>query len=72
MFCLCFKCFEFFSKKNKNCLDTLNIDTTHDKYITTTESHTLTADDFAARLAQANLASNGDIGNFVKKVRFWW
>ena len=44
----------------------------HDKYITTPEFNKLTAENFAARLAQANLASKSDIANFVKKDRFWW
>ena len=31
-----------------------------------------TAENFAARLAQVNLATKSDIANFVKKDRFWW
>ena len=42
----------------------------HDKYITTPEFNKLTAENFAARLAQANLASKSDIANFVKKTDF--
>ena len=42
----------------------------HAKYITTQEFHKLTSENFAARLAQANLASKNDIANFVKKDRF--
>ena len=42
----------------------------HDKYITTQEFNKLTAGDFTARLAQANLASKNDIANFVKKTDF--
>ena len=45
-------------------------DHNHDKYITTPEFNKLTAENFAARLAQANLASKNDIANFVKKYRF--
>ena len=40
------------------------------KYITTPEFNKLTAEHFAARLAQSNLASNNDIANFVKKTDF--
>ena len=39
----------------------------HDIYVTTPEFNKLTAENFAARLAQANLASKSDIANFVKK-----
>ena len=42
----------------------------HAKYITTEEFNKLTADNFTARLAQANLASKDDIANFVKKTDF--
>ena len=44
-------------------------DTDHDHgiYITTQKLNKLTADNFAARLKQANLASKNDIVNFVKK-----
>ena len=42
----------------------------HDKYITTPEFNKLTAENFAARLAQANLAYKNDIANFVKKTDF--
>ena len=42
----------------------------HDKYITTPEFNKLTAEHFATRLAQANLACKSDIANFVKKGRF--
>ena len=41
-----------------------------DKYITTLEFNKLTAEDFAARFKQANLANQSDIANFVKKDRF--
>ena len=40
------------------------------KYITSPECNKLTAENFAARLAQANLVSKNDIANFVKKTGF--
>ena len=42
----------------------------HDKYITTPEFNKLKAENFAARLAQVNLASKSHIANFVKKINF--
>ena len=42
----------------------------HDKYITTPEFNRLTSENFAASLAQANLASKNDIANVVKKTDF--
>ena len=42
----------------------------HDKYITTSEFNKLTAEKFAARLGQANLACKKCIANFVKKTDF--
>ena len=45
-------------------------DYAHDKYITTPELNKLTAENFAARLAQVNLASKNDIANFVNKTDF--
>ena len=42
----------------------------HDKYINIPEFNKLTAENFAPILAQANLASKIDIGNFVKKTDF--
>ena len=45
-------------------------DLDHDKYITTQEFNKLTAEDFTARLKQANLGSKSDIANFVKKTNF--
>ena len=44
--------------------------TKHSKYITCPEFNKLTAESFAARLAQAKLASKNDIANFVKKTDF--
>ena len=43
----------------------------HDKYITTQKFNKLTSENFASRLAQANLASKSDFAAFVKKNRFW-
>ena len=45
-------------------------DHNYDKYITNLEFTKLTAENFPARLAQANLASKIDIANFVKKTDF--
>ena len=45
-------------------------DHNHDNYITTTELNKFTAEIFAARLNQANLASKSDIASFVKKTDF--
>ena len=42
----------------------------HDKHITTPEYNKLTAENFAARSAQTNLASKRDIANFFKKADF--
>ena len=42
----------------------------HSKYITTPEFNWLAAERFSARLAQANLASQNDIANLVKKTDF--
>ena len=48
----------------------ITTDHDHDGYITTQEFHKLTSENFAARLAQGNLASKSDIANFVKKTYF--
>ena len=40
------------------------------KYITTPEFNKLTVENFTARLKQSNLATKGDIANFVKKTNF--
>ena len=45
-------------------------DNDHDKYITTQEFNKSTSENFATRLAQANLASKSDIANFLKKTGF--
>ena len=42
----------------------------HEKYITTPEFNKITAEKFAARLAQANLANKNDIAASSKKDRF--
>ena len=47
--------------------------TDHDhgnKYLTTQKFNKLTSENFAARLAQANLASKNDIAIIVKKTDF--
>ena len=41
----------------------------HDKYITTEEFNKLTAENFTAGLAQANLVKKNDIANIVKKIQ---
>ena len=46
----------------------ITADHDHDKYITTKEFNKLTAKNFAARLAHANLARKRDIANFVKQT----
>ena len=43
----------------------------HDNYITIPGFHKLTAENFATRLAQENLASKNDICQFHKEERFW-
>ena len=40
----------------------------HDNYITTQEFNESTAEDFTARLAQANLASENDFANLVNNI----
>ena len=42
----------------------------HSKYITTPELNKLTAENFAATLAQANLGTKSHIANFLKKTDF--
>ena len=42
----------------------------HDNYTTTPEFNKLTADNFTARLKEANLASQNDIAIFVNKTSF--
>ena len=45
-------------------------DHNHDKYITTPKIYKLTAENFAARLEQANLERKSHIVNFVNKTDF--
>ena len=40
------------------------------KYITTKDFNKFTVENFAARLAQANLAKKSNIANFVRKTGF--
>ena len=40
----------------------------HSKYITTSEFNKFTLENFAARLAKANLASKNDTADFVKRL----
>ena len=44
-------------------------DHSHEKYITTEQFNKLTADNFTARLPQANLAIKNDFADFRKQVR---
>ena len=53
-----------------NEIEKKTIDHNHDKYITTPEFNKLTAKNFAARLAQGNVANKSDIANFVNKTDF--
>ena len=45
-------------------------DHNHDKYITNLEFNVLTAENFPARSAQANLATKSNIANFINKTDF--
>ena len=45
------------------------IDHNHDKYISTPEFNKLTAEIFAARLAQANLVIKTDFDNKLRKLK---
>ena len=44
-------------------------DGSHDKYITTPEFNKLTAENFAAKLAQGNLVTKPDFDNKLRKLR---
>ena len=46
--------------------------TDHSKYITTSEFNKLTAENYTARLKQSNLATKGDIPDFVKQTEFYY
>ena len=48
----------------------IKYDLDHNKYIATPELNKSTAENFAARFAQTNLASKSDISNFVRKDTF--
>ena len=51
-----------------NEIEKIITDHDHDKYITSPEFNKLTAENFAARLTQANVASKNDIVNFANKT----
>ena len=53
-----------------NQIEKKTIDYDHDRYITSLEFNKLIAENFAARLAQANLASKSHIANFLKMTKF--
>ena len=53
-----------------NEIETDVTDHNNDKYITTQKINTLTSENFAARLAEANLVSKTDIVDFVRKTDF--
>ena len=55
-------------QKRFNEIEKKITDHDHAKYITTQEFNKLTSENFAARLAQANLSSKNDIAKFVKKT----
>ena len=57
-------------KTNACEIEKKTTDHDHDNYITTPEFNKLTAENFAARLAQANVATKSDIVNFVDKTDF--
>ena len=46
------------------------LDHDHSKYITTQEFNKLAAENFTARLKQANIAAKVDIADFVEKTDF--
>ena len=48
----------------------ITTDCDHDKHIITQHFNKLTPENFTARLAQGNVASKSDIGNFAKKTNF--
>ena len=56
---------KFLKLKRKNLI--IN---NYGKYITTQEFNMLTADDFAARLAQEKLATKANIADFIKVIDF--
>ena len=58
-----------FNTKSSETEDEIN-NHHHDNYTTTQEFNKLTADNFTARLKEANLASQNDIAIFVNKTSF--
>ena len=54
------------TQKSSEIENRITTDYDHDRWITTQEFNQLTSDNFAARLAQTNLASKNEIANFVK------
>ena len=54
----------------KICETEYKITADHDRCINTQDFNKLTPENFIARLAQANLSSKSDVGNFVKKTDF--
>ena len=46
------------------------LDHDHSKYITTQEFNKLTAENFTARLKQANIVAKVDIADFIEKADF--
>ena len=58
-----------FNKKISETEDKIN-NHDHDNYTTTQEFNKLTADNFTARLKEANLACQNDIAIFVNKTSF--
>ena len=53
---------------NVNEIEKNITDQKHDKYITTSEFNKLTAENLAARLAQANLVTKTDFGNKMSSL----
>ena len=47
----------------------ITVDHNHDKYITTQEFNKSTSENYAATLAQTNLANKNDTANFVQKTK---
>ena len=60
----------YYNTKISEIENRITTDHDDDKYITTPEFNNLAAENFAARLKQANLSSKNDIANFVNKMDF--
>ena len=58
------------SEVKKKISNITNLPTDHIKYITTSNFNKLTAENFTARLKQANLANKGGMADFVKNKNF--